>query len=70
MVAHAPEARRHKRFTALSESRCGSGRRMSNMERLLFVLPDKLGDEARNALRDGELCITGLSGVSGARPEM
>jgi hypothetical protein len=29
-----------------------------------LVLPDKLGDEARNALRGGELCITGLSGVS------
>jgi hypothetical protein len=36
MVAHAPEARRHKRVTALSESRCGSGRRMSNMETLLL----------------------------------
>jgi hypothetical protein len=36
MVAHAPEARRHKRVTALSESRCGSGRRMSNTERLLL----------------------------------
>jgi hypothetical protein len=36
-VAQAPEARRHRvSHTALSGSRRGSGRRMSNMERVLL----------------------------------